>query len=459
MQKTNINIREIKNLNPTIMAFLNGRKSVVKLNDGFIFRNPFFYDKTFEKLLKFVPYIDGLDFLLKIKLPQIKVNNDTLFTLDGVYFYTSSLEPIGFSLEQQVMLERFSSFDFKDELNKNLQFVIVDNDNNKYSISLEQIETLKLNKKSLSLLKDNNCHSNVKEEQIVRTLLESIIYKNKDINSSNINNDTIYQIDLFEDFNVQSKQVDLHDFEQFVLDLSINDVCDENNIGSSYNHISVSNQDNIIRKFSSIVQKEVKREAMRKIFSHIVINIKNYELNGYELIKSYDESLLSLSSLAVVDFFAEMFHIKKQDILFDNKLIPVVEKYQKECQEFITKLDYDYKNQDIKLKLLLIEKLAKFKSELIANLVSEFMKIDIDVNDKFTKMFVNLIKNYAGYHIRFYANDSYHYIQICEYTDELNNNFSDLYSLISELMSDDRKNMYDGLKEYGTIIKEVFNLI
>ena len=457
--KTDINIREIKNLNPTIKSFLNGSKSVVKLNDGFIFRNPFFYDKTFEKLLKFVPYIDGLDFLLKIKLPQIKVNNDTLFTLDGVYFYTSSLEPIGFSLEQQVMLERFSSFDFKDELNKNLQFVIVDNDNNKYSISLEQIETLKLNKKSLSLLKDNNCHSNVKEEQIVRTLLESIIYKNKDINSSNINNDTIYQIDLFEDFNVQSKQVDLHDFEQFVLDLSINDVCDENNIGSSYNHISVSNQDNIIRKFSSIVQKEVKREAMRKIFSHIVINIKNYELNGYELIKSYDESLLSLSSLAVVDFFAEMFHIKKQDILFDNKLIPVVEKYQKECQEFITKLDYDYKNQDIKLKLLLIEKLAKFKSELIANLVSEFMKIDIDVNDKFTKMFVNLIKNYAGYHIRFYANDSYHYIQICEYTDELNNNFSDLYSLISELMSDDRKNMYDGLKEYGTIIKEVFNLI
>lgn len=457
--KTDINIREIKNLNPTIKSFLNSSKSVVKLNDGFIFRNPFFYDKTFEKLLKFVPYIDGLDFLLKIKLPQIKINNDTLFTLDGVYFYTSSLEPIGFSLEQQVMLEQFSSFDFKDDLNKNAQLIIVDNDNNKYSISLEQLETLKLNKKSLSLLKDNNCHSNVKEEQIVRTLLEFIIYKNKDINSSNINNDTIYQIDLFEDFNVQSKQVDLHDFEQFVLDLSINDVCDENNIGSSYNHISVSNQDNIIRKFSNIVQKEVKREAMRKIFSHIVINIKNYELNDYELIKSYDESLLSLSSLAVVDFFAEMFHIKKQDVLFDNKLIPIVEKYQNKCQEFITKLDYDYKNQDIKLKLLLIEKLAKFKSELIANLVSEFMKIDIDVNDKFTKMFVNLIKNYAGYHIRFYANDSYHYIQICEYTDELNNNFSDLYSLISELMSDDRKNMYDGLKEYGTIIKEVFNFI
>lgn len=454
--KTDINIREIKNLNPTIKAFLNNNKAVVKLNDGFIFRNPFFYDETFVKFLKFFQYIDGLEFLLKIKLPQIKVNNDTLLTSDGIYFYASSLS---FSLEQQVMLERFASFNFKDELNKDLQLVIIDNNNNKYSISLEQLETLKLNKKSLSLLKDNNCHSNVKEEQIVRTLLESIIYKNKDINSSNINNDTIYQIDLFEDFNVQSKQVDLHDFEQFVLDLSINDVCDENNIGSSYNHISVINQDNIIRKFSNIVQKEVKREAMRKIFSHIVINIKNYELNGYELIKSYDESLLSLSSLAVVDFFVEMFHIKKQDILFDNKLIPVVEKYQKECQEFITKLDYDYKNQDIKLKLLLIEKLAKFKSELIANLVSEFSKIDIDVNDKFTKMFVNLIKNYAGYHIRFYANDSYHYIQICEYTDELNNNFSDLYSLISELMSDDRKNMYDGLKEYGTIIKEVFNFI
>lgn len=457
--KTDINIREIKNLNPTIKYFLNGSKSVVKLNDGFIFRNPFFYDKTFEKFLKFVPYIDGLDFLLKIKLPQIKINNDTLFTLDGVYFYTSSLEPIGFSFEQQIMLEQFSSFDFKDDLNKNAQLIIVDNDNNKYSISLEQLETLKLNKKSLSLLKELDCQHNVKEKQIVRTLLESIIYKNKDINSSNINNDTIYQIDLFEDFNVQSKQVDLHDFEQFVLDLSINDVCDENNIGSSYNHISVSNQDNIIRKFSNIVQKEVKREAMRKIFSHIVINIKNYELNGYELIKSYDESLLSLSSLAVVDFFVEMFHIKKQDILFDNKLIPVVEKYQKECQEFITKLDYDYKNKDIKLKLLLIEKLTKFKSELIVNIVSEFSKIDIDVNDKFTKMFVNLIKNYAGYHIRFYANDSNRYIQICQYTDELNNNFSDLYSLISELMSDDRKNMYDGLKEYGTIIKEVFNLI
>ena len=454
--KTDINIREIKNLNPTIKAFLNNNKAVVKLNDGFIFRNPFFYDETFVNFLKFFQYIDGLEFLLKIKLPQIKVNNDIMLTFDGVYFYASSL---GFSLEQQVMLEQFSSFDFKDELNKNLQLVVIDNNNNKYSISLDQLETLKLNKKSLSLLKDNNCHSNVKEEQIVRTLLESIIYKNKDINSSNINNDTIYQIDLFEDFNVQSKQVDLHDFEQFVLDLSINDVCDENNIGSSYNHISVSNQDNIIRKFSNIVQKEVKREAMRKIFSHIVINIRNYELNGYELIRSYDESLLSLSSLAVIDFFAEMFHIKKQDVLFDNKLIPVVEKYQNKCQEFITKLDYDYKNQDIKLKLLLIEKLAKFKSELIANLVSEFSKIDIDVNDKFTKMFVNLIKNYAGYHIRFYANDSYHYIQICEYTDELNNNFSDLYSLISELMSDDRKNMYDGLKEYGTIIKEVFNLI
>ena len=294
--KTDINIREIKNLNPTIKYFLNGSKSVVKLNDGFIFRNPFFYDKTFEKFLKFVPYIDGLDFLLKIKLPQIKINNDTLFTLDGVYFYTSSLEPIGFSFEQQIMLEQFSSFDFKDDLNKNAQLIIVDNDNNKYSISLEQLETLKLNKKSLSLLKELDCQHNVKEKQIVRTLLESIIYKNKDINSSNINNDTIYQIDLFEDFNVQSKQVDLHDFEQFVLDLSINDVCDENNIGSSYNHISVSNQDNIIRKFSNIVQKEVKREAMRKIFSHIVINIKNYELNGYELIKSYDEALLSLSS-------------------------------------------------------------------------------------------------------------------------------------------------------------------
>lgn len=75
--KTDINIREIKNLNPTIKAFLNSSKSVVKLNDGFIFRNPFFYDETFEKLLKFVPYIDGLDFLLKIKLPQIKVNNDS----------------------------------------------------------------------------------------------------------------------------------------------------------------------------------------------------------------------------------------------------------------------------------------------------------------------------------------------------------------------------------------------
>ena len=60
--KTDINIREIKNLNPTIKDFLNNNKAVVKLNDGFIFRNPFFYDKTFEKLLKFVPYIDGLDF-------------------------------------------------------------------------------------------------------------------------------------------------------------------------------------------------------------------------------------------------------------------------------------------------------------------------------------------------------------------------------------------------------------
>ena len=377
-------------------------------------------------------------------------------TSDGIYFYVSSL---GFSFEQQVMLERFSSFDFKDELNKNAQLIIVDNDNKKYSISLEQLETLKLNKNSLSLLEELDRQNDVKTTQIVRTLLESIIYKDKNSDSAHINNNTIYQIDFFEDISVKSKQIDLNDREQFVLDLSINDVCDENNIGSSYNHIPVSNQDNIIRKFLNIVQKEVKREAMRKIFSHIVINIKNYELNGYELIKSYDESLLSLSSLAVVDFFAEMFHIKKQDVLFDNKLIPIVEKYQNECQEFITKLDYDYKNKDIKLKLLLIEKLAKFKSELIANIVSEFRKIDIDVNDKFTKMFVNLIKNYASYHIRFYANDSYHYIQICEYNDELNNNFSDLYSLISELMSDDRKNMYDGLKEYGTIINEVFNLI
>ena len=318
---------------------------------------------------------------------------------------------------------------------------------------------MKLNKNSLSLLEELDRQNDVKTTQIVRTLLESIIYKDKNSDSAHINNNTIYQIDFFEDISVKSKQVDLNDMEQFVLDLSINDVCDDNNIGNSYNHISVSNQDNIIRKFSNIVQKEVKREAMRKIFSHIVINIKNYELNGYELIKSYDESLLSLSSLAVVDFFAEMFHIKKQDVLFDNKLIPIVEKYQNECQEFITKLDYDYKNQDIKLKLLLVEKLTKFKSELIANIVSEFTAIDIDVNDKFTKMFVNLIKNYASYYIRFYANDSYHYIQICEYTDELNNNFSDLYSLISELMSDDRKNMYDGLKEYGTIINEVFNLI
>lgn len=43
--KTDINICEIKNLNPTIKAFLNNNKAVVKLNDGFIFRNPFFMMK------------------------------------------------------------------------------------------------------------------------------------------------------------------------------------------------------------------------------------------------------------------------------------------------------------------------------------------------------------------------------------------------------------------------------
>ena len=208
--KTDINIREIKNLNPTIKAFLNNNKAVVKLNDGFIFRNPFFYDETFVNFLKFFQYIDGLEFLLKIKLPQIKVNNDTLLTSDGIYFYASSL---GFSFEQQVMLERLSSFDFKDELNKNAQLIIVDNDNKKYSISFEQLETLKLNKNSLSLLEELGRQNDVKTTQIVRTLLESIIYKDKNSDSAHINNNTIYQIDFFEDISVNSKQVDLNDME------------------------------------------------------------------------------------------------------------------------------------------------------------------------------------------------------------------------------------------------------
>lgn len=428
MQKTNINIREIKNLNPTIMAFLNGRKSVVKLNDGFIFRNPFFYDSSYNEFQMISANIDSLKFILKTKYSQIKINDDVF---DGYFFHVSSLD---FSLEHQVMKDDFCCKDI-DNIQKNSQVVIVDEINDKSSISFEQLETL------LLLLQQKD-KSNYEMKHEVCNLLKILIYKNK-LNKSH--KEQVYLIDLFKDFSEDSKLIDLCEFEQIYIDLSLNDICDEipqENIYSDYYKIIVDNENNILKGFSKIIEKEIKREAMRKIFDNIVIN---------------DSSLLSLSSNAVVDFFVAKFAIKELNVLFENNLVVLKNKYKTNLIDFLKQCNYDFSNMNINGKLRVFEELTKLKSAFISDIVAEFNLIDIDLNDNFTKMFIDLVKKYVQYYIEFWDNDDIGYaIRIYEYSDELNNNFCDLYSLINDLISSDNKENYACLKDYNIVFDNIF---
>ena len=432
--KTDINIREIKNLNPTIKAFLNSSKSVVKLNDGFIFRNPFFYDSSYNKFQMILANIDSLRFILKTKYSQIKVN-DNIF--DGYFFHVSTLDPIGsidFSLEHQVMKNDFCCKDI-DNIKKDTQIIIVDEINDRNSISFEQLETLML------LLQQKN-KSNYEMKNEVRNLLEVLIYKNK---FSKSHKEQVYLIDLFKDFSEDSKSVDLCEFEQISLDLSLNDVCDEipqENIYSDYYKILVDNENNITKQFSNIIEKEIKREAMRKIFNNVSI---------------YDASLLSLSSNAVVDFFVAKFDIKKLNVLFENKLVELKDKYKTNFMDFLKQCNYDFSNMNINDKLRVFEELTKLKSSFISDIAAEFKLININLNDNFTKMFINLIKKYVECHIEFWDNDDIgHSIRIYEYSDELNNNFCDLYSLINDLISNDDKGYYAYLKDYNIVFDNMF---
>ena len=428
MQKTNINIREIKNLNPTIMAFLNGRKSVVKLNDGFIFRNPFFYDSSYNEFQMISANIDSLKFILKTKYSQIKINDDVF---DGYFFHVSSLD---FSLEHQVMKDNFCCKDI-DNIQKNSQVVIVDQINDKSSISFEQLETL------LLLLQQKD-KSNYEMKHEVCNLLKILIYKNK-LNKSH--KEQVYLIDLFKDFSEDSKLIDLCEFEQIYIDLSLNDICDEipqENIYSDYYKIIVDNENNILKGFSKIIEKEIKREAMRKIFDNIVIN---------------DSSLLSLSSNAVVDLFVAKFAIKELNVLFENNLVVLKNKYKTNLIDFLKQRNYDFSNININGKLRVFEELTKLKSAFISDIVAEFNLIDIDLNDNFTKMFIDLVKKYVQYYIEFWDNDDIGYaIRIYEYSDELNNNFCDLYSLINDLISSDNKENYACLKDYNIVFDNIF---
>ena len=428
MQKTNINIREIKNLNPTIKAFLNGRKSVVKLNDGFIFRNPFFYDSSYNEFQMISANIDSLKFILKTKYSQIKINDDVF---DGYFFHVSSLD---FSLEHQVMKDDFCCKDI-DNIKKNSQVVIVDEINDKSSISFEQLETL-------LLLLEQKDKSNYEMKHEVCNLLKILIYKNK-LNKSH--KEQVYLIDLFKDFSEDSKLIDLCEFEQIYIDLSLNDICDEipqENIYSDYYKIIVDNENNIIKGFSKIIEKEIKREAMRKIFDNIVIN---------------DSSLLSLSSNAVVDFFVAKFAIKELNVLFENNLIVLKNKYKTNLIDFLKQRNYDFSNMNINGKLRVFEELTKLKSAFVSDIVAEFNLIDIDLNDNFTKMFIDLVKKYVQYYIEFWDNDDIGYsIRIYEYSDELNNNFCDLYNLINDLISSDNKENYACLKDYNIVFDNIF---
>ena len=428
MQKTNINIREIKNLNPTIMAFLNGRKSVVKLNDGFIFRNPFFYDSSYNEFQMISANIDSLKFILKTKYSQIKINNNVF---DGYFFHVPSLD---FSLEHQVMKDDFCCKDINN-IQKNSQVVIVDEINDKSSISFEQLETL------LLLLQQKD-KSNYEMKHEVCNLLKILIYKNK-LNKSH--KEQVYLIDLFKDFSEDSKLIDLCEFEQIYIDLSLNDICDEipqENIYSDYYKIIVDNENNIIKGFSKIIEKEIKREAMRKIFDNIVIN---------------DSSLLSLSSNAVVDFFVAKFAIKELNVLFENNLIVLKNKYKTNLIGFLKQRNYDFSNMNINGKLRVFEELTKLKSAFVSDIVAEFNLVDIDLNDNFTKMFIDLVKKYVQYYIEFWDNDDIGYsIRIYEYSDELNNNFCDLYSLINDLISSDNKENYACLKDYNIVFDNIF---
>lgn len=429
--KTDINIREIKNLNPTIKAFLNSSKSIVKLNDGFIFRNPFFYDSSYNKFQMISANIDSLRFILKTKYSQIKVN-DSVF--DGYFFHVPTLEPIDFSLEHQVMRDDFCCKDI-DNIKKDSQIVIVDEINDKSSISFEQLDTL-------MLLLQQKDKSNYEMKHEVRNLLEVLIYKNK-FNKSH--KEQAYLVDLFKDFSEDSKSVDLCEFEQISLDLSLNDVCDEipqENIYSDYYKIIIDNENNIIKGFSKIIEKEIKREAMRKIFDNIVIN---------------DSSLLSLSSNAVVDFFVAKFAIKNLNVLFENKLVILKNKYINNVIDFLKRRNYDFCNMNINSKLRVFEELTKLKSAFVSDIVAEFNLINIDVNDNFTKMFIDLVKKYTQYYIEFWDNDDIGYaIRIYEYSDELNNNFCDLYSLINNLISSDNKGDYACLKDYNIVFDNIF---
>ena len=73
------------------------------------------------------------------------------------------------------------------------------------------------------------------------------------------------------------------------------------------------------------------------------------------------------------------------------------------------------------------------------------------------KMFIDLVKKYAQYYIEFWDNDDIGYaIKIYEYSDELNNNFCDLYSLINDLISSDNKENYAYLKYCNIVFDNIF---
>ena len=322
-----------------------------------------------------------------------------------------------------------------DNIQKNSQVVIVDEINDKSSISFEQLETL------LLLLQQKD-KSNYEMKHEVCNLLKILIYKNK-LNKSH--KEQVYLIDLFKDFSEDSKLIDLCEFEQIYIDLSLNDICDEipqENIYSDYYKIIVDNENNILKGFSKIIEKEIKREAMRKIFDNIVIN---------------DSSLLSLSSNAVVDFFVAKFAIKELNVLFENNLVVLKNKYKTNLIDFLKQRNYDFSNMNINGKLRVFEELTKLKSAFISDIVAEFNLIDIDLNDNFTKMFIDLVKKYVQYYIEFWDNDDIGYaIRIYEYSDELNNNFCDLYSLINDLISSDNKENYACLKDYNIVFDNIF---
>lgn len=125
--------------------------------------------------------------------------------------------------------------------------------------------------------------------------------------------------------------------------------------------------------------------------------------------------------------------------------------------DFLKQCNYDFSNMNINDKLRVFEELTKLKSSFISDIAAEFKLININLNDNFTKMFINLIKKYAECRIEFWDNDDIgHPIRIYEYSDELNNNFCDLYSLINDLISSDNKENYAYLKDFNIVFDNIF---